>query len=151
MQKLTHTDQKGKAAMVDISAKLDQKRVACAEGYIRLQPETIELVRDNSIKKGDVQTIAEIAGIQASKLTANIIPLCHPIALSSIRVKTEINDDGIRVEATAICTGKTGVEMEALQAVSASLLTVYDMCKAVDARMELYGIRLLSKTKEDIR
>lgn len=147
MAKLTHTDDKGKASMVDVSAKPAVERHAEAEGFIRLQPETIELIRQNQMKKGDVLTIAEIAGIQAAKQTASLIPLCHPLQLSHISVKAELRKDGVRVVASTRCTGPTGVEMEALTAVNVALLTVYDMCKAVDKQMVMSDIRLILKTK----
>jgi cyclic pyranopterin monophosphate synthase len=149
MKKLTHTDQLGKASMVDVSKKTDQLRTARAEGFIRLQEETIELIRSNALVKGDVLTVAEIAGIQAGKQTSSLIPLCHPLQISKIEVKTELTEQGVRITSLAICTGKTGIEMEALMAVSVALLTVYDMCKAVDSQMQIGEIRLLEKTKSD--
>ena len=134
--------------MVDISAKPVSKREAVAAGHIKLQPATIQLIRDNFIKKGDVLAVARIAGIQAAKQTQHLIPLCHQIALSSVSVDFVITDDGITATAIARTTGQTGVEMEALTAVSVTLLTVYDMCKAVDKTMRLDGVHLVSKTKE---
>ncbi len=134
--------------MVDITNKPAQQRTAVARGFIRLQPETVRLVRDNEIKKGDVITTAEIAGIQAAKQTSGLIPLCHPLQLTRITVKCDLNDSGVKVTSEAKCTGQTGVEMEALTAVSVALLTIYDMCKAVDKDMELGEIRLIQKTKE---
>jgi len=147
---LSHTDHKGKASMVDVGGKPIQTRTASASGFIRLLPETIQLIRENLIKKGDVLTVAEIAGIQAAKETSRLIPLCHPLQLSRIAVDATITDAGISIESTANCNGQTGVEMEALTAVSVALLTIYDMCKAVDKQMELVDIRLLNKTKQDI-
>ncbi len=136
--------------MVDVSHKKDQLRTAKAEGFIRLMPETLRLVRENQIKKGDVLTVAQIAGIQAAKRTSEMIPLCHPLPLTHVGVNTEIEEQGVRVGSEARCVGQTGVEMEALTAVSAALLTIYDMCKAVDREMVISEIRLLSKTKTDI-
>lgn len=150
MNKLSHTDEKGKANMVDVAAKVDQLRVAVAEGFISLEKETLKQISENQMKKGDVLTVAEIAGIQAAKRTSDLIPLCHPLQLTKVDVKTTIMDSGIRAEAMAKCIGKTGVEMEALSAVSVCLLTVYDMCKAVDKNMNISNIRLLEKTKIDI-
>jgi cyclic pyranopterin monophosphate synthase len=146
--KLSHTDDEGRARMVDIGNKPLQHRTAVATGFIRLQPETIKLVRDNEIKKGDVLTVSEIAGIQAAKQTPGLIPLCHPLQLTKIKVSCTLTEAGVEVTAEAKCTGQTGVEMEALMAVSVSLLTVYDMCKAVDKNMELGDIRLIKKNKE---
>lgn len=151
MSKLTHVDEKGKAKMVDIGAKPIQFRKAVAEGMIHLQPETIALIRDNQVKKGDVLTIAQIAGIQGGKKTSELIPLCHPLAITSIEVNTALLNEGVRIIAEARCEGKTGIEMEALTAVSVALLTVYDMCKAVDKKMVIGPVRLVSKVKENIR
>lgn len=148
--RFSHTDDKGKANMVDVSLKNMQDRIARASGKIFLQTETISLIKDNQIKKGDVLTIAEIAGIQAAKQTSTLIPLCHPLQLTKVEVKTEINDDGVTVRSMARCTGQTGVEMEALTAVSVALLTIYDMCKAVDKKMVIGEITLVEKTKTDI-
>lgn len=150
MSKLTHTDQQGKASMVDVSEKPPMYRVAEATGFIRLQPATIRLVRDNQMKKGDVLTVAEIAGIQAAKQTSALIPLCHPLLLSAIKVRASLEETGVRVVSSISCTGNTGVEMEALTAVNVALLTVYDMCKAVDKAMEMQEIRLVSKTKSAV-
>jgi cyclic pyranopterin phosphate synthase len=150
MKKLSHTDEKGRARMVDVGNKPEQQRVAIAEGFIKLSGETIRLIRDNEIKKGDVLTLAEIAGIQAAKKTSDLIPLCHPLPLTQVKLDTKVMDDGVLVRGEARCTGKTGVEMEALTAVSVGLLTIYDMCKAVDKEMIIRGIRLLEKTKSDL-
>jgi cyclic pyranopterin phosphate synthase len=147
---LTHIDSKGKAVMVDVSSKPPMVRVAGAIGFIRLQAETIKLIEENLIKKGDVLTVAEIAGIQAAKLTPQLIPLCHPLLLSSVDVKATLGIQGVEVSSIVRCTGATGVEMEALTAVQVALLTVYDMCKAVDKQMEISGVRLISKTKTEI-
>jgi cyclic pyranopterin monophosphate synthase len=145
---LSHTDEEGRASMVDVGDKPIQLRTAVAKGFIRLQPETVRLVRENEIKKGDVLTVAEIAGIQAAKQTPGLIPLCHFLQLTKIKVRCTLTGNGIEVVSEVKCKGQTGVEIEALTAVSVSLLTVYDMCKAVDKNMELGEIRLISKTKE---
>lgn len=147
MEKLTHTDEAGKARMVDVSHKPPLLRKARAYGKIKLDHQTLELIQQNLIKKGDVLTTAEIAGIQAAKQTGHLIPLCHPLYLSHIEVKTLLSDDGVEVEATATTTAPTGVEMEALTAVSVALLTIYDMCKAVDKTMVIENIHLMEKTK----
>lgn len=137
--------------MVDVSAKEDQLRIAKAGGFIFLNPETIELIRENKVKKGDVLTVAEIAGIQAGKRTSELIPLCHPLAITKIDVTATLNETGVKVESEARCTGKTGIEMEALTAVSVALLTVYDMCKAVDKTMKIGDIHLVSKEKKNTK
>jgi len=146
--KFSHTDEEGRARMVDVGKKPIQRRRAVAKGFILLQPETIRLVRENEIKKGDVLTVAEIAGIQAAKQTHSLIPLCHPLQLTKIKVLCILSDTGVEITSEAQCNGQTGVEMEALTAVSVALLTVYDMCKAVDKEMEIGAIRLIEKTKE---
>lgn len=150
MNKFSHIDDQGKAKMVDVSHKPDQVRVARAKGFIKLQAETVALIRDNKMKKGDVLTVAEIAGIQAAKKNSELIPLCHPLPLSKVEVKTELKEDGVAVETMAKCIGQTGVEMEALMAANVTLLTIYDMCKAVDKEMVLNEITLLEKTKTDL-
>lgn len=150
MSKLSHVDDKGKANMVDVGAKPDQKRVAKATGHITLKPETIKLIQDNSMKKGDVLTISEVAGIQGGKRTSELIPLCHPLQITKLDVKAKIDKTGVRVNSEARCVGKTGIEMEALTAVSVALLTVYDMCKAVDKDMNMDEVKLIEKTKRDI-
>jgi cyclic pyranopterin phosphate synthase len=147
MKKLTHTNTAGKAAMVDIGAKLIQQRVARAAGHIKLDQDTIRLVNENVMKKGDVLTVAQIAGITAAKKTAELIPLCHNIVLENVKVELACIDDGVKAESEVWCTGKTGVEMEALTAVSVALLTVYDMCKAVDKNMIIDEVRLIEKLK----
>lgn len=149
MGKLTHVDSEGRANMVDVGGKKIQFRTARAEGFIRLQLETIQLIKNNKMKKGDVLTVAEIAGIQAGKKTSELIPLCHPLQITKLDVKTEIINDRVRVESFAKCVGQTGIEMEALTAVSIALITVYDMCKAVDKKMTIEGIRLIEKIKSD--
>ncbi len=148
MKKLSHVDNEGRARMVDVGGKPDQTRTAVASGFIRLQPDTVAQVRANEIKKGDVLTVAEIAGIQAAKKTSDLIPLCHPLQLTRVKVLAELLDDGVKVTSTVRCIGKTGVEMEALTATSVALLTVYDMCKAVDKLMVIRSVQLLEKTKE---
>jgi cyclic pyranopterin monophosphate synthase len=137
--------------MVDVGPKTPQRRTARAEGTIFLAPETRELVRENRLAKGDVLTVAQIAGIQAAKRTAGLIPLCHPLGLDHAAVSLELTDSGVRAVGEASCVGRTGVEMEALTAVAVALLTVYDMCKAVDRGMSIGEIRLLEKTKEDVK
>lgn len=150
MEKLSHVDDKGKANMVDVGAKADQKRIAKATGHITLKPETIQLIQDNSMKKGDVLTIAEIAGIQGGKRTSELIPLCHPLQITKLDVKASIDETGVRINSEARCVGKTGIEMEALTAVSVALLTIYDMCKAVDKEMNIDEVRLVEKTKTNL-
>jgi cyclic pyranopterin phosphate synthase len=145
--KLTHIDDNGKARMVDVGEKKVQCRIAKAEGFIRLSEETVNLIRENNIKKGDVLTVAEIAGIQSAKRTSELIPLCHPLQLTKIQVIALLLDNGIQISTEVRCTGQTGVEMEALTAVSVGLLTVYDMCKAVDKGMIIEGIHLIEKVK----
>lgn len=144
---LSHTNEQGKANMVDVGHKPMQTRTAVASGFIQLQPATIELIRENLMKKGDVLTIAEIAGIQASKKTAELIPLCHPLQITKADVKTTLKSRGVSVTATLKCIGQTGIEMEALTAASVALLTIYDMCKAVDKQMVIEQVHLIEKTK----
>lgn len=150
MEELSHTNEKGKARMVDVGHKPYQYRTARAEGFIRLKQNTVKLILENQVKKGDVLTTAEIAGIQAAKKTSELIPLCHPLLLTRIKAEASVADDGVKITSEVSCTGQTGVEMEALTAVQVGLLTVYDMCKAVDKEMEITGVKLLSKTKGDI-
>ncbi|MGD9992529.1 MAG: cyclic pyranopterin monophosphate synthase MoaC [Salinivirgaceae bacterium] len=147
-KELSHTDQQGKANMVDVGHKPQQTRTAIAAGFIRLQPKTIELIRENQLKKGDVLTIAEIAGIQAGKRTSELIPLCHPLLITKLDVKARLSDTGVSCESFAKCIGQTGIEMEALTAVSVALLTIYDMCKAVDKEMVIEAVHLVEKTKK---
>ena len=149
-QTLTHVDELGKSNMVDVSGKPNQLRTAKACGYIILGEESLNLIRENKMKKGDVLTIAEIAGIQGGKRTSESIPLCHPLQITKLDVKATLVNSGVKVESMARCTGQTGIEMEALTAVSVALLTIYDMCKAVDKNMVIGEIRLVEKTKEDI-
>jgi molybdenum cofactor biosynthesis protein MoaC len=145
----SHLDDTGKARMVDVSAKPKVRRTARAEGRIHLHPETLERIRENLIEKGDVLAAAKLAGIAGAKRTAQLIPLCHNIAIDWVDVQFELQRDSILITATAVCTDKTGIEMEALTAVSIAALTIYDMCKAVDKDMEIGDIRLLEKVKED--
>lgn len=146
--KLSHVDEAGRARMVDVGAKPESVRTARAEGTIRMAPEAFALVQGNSGPKGDVMSTAELAGTMAAKRTAELIPLCHPVGLDQVRVKVEADPTlpGVRVEAQVKATGRTGVEMEALTAVSLALLTVYDMVKAAGHGMEITGIRLVEKT-----
>lgn len=146
--KLSHINEQGEANMVDVSTKPVQKRTAIASGFIHLNSETMKQVNENSLKKGDVLSTARIAGIIAAKETSRLIPLCHPLQLSKVKVAFNVMENGIEACATAICSGQTGVEMEALTAVSVSLLTIYDMCKAVDKAMVMSDIKLLNKVKE---
>jgi cyclic pyranopterin monophosphate synthase len=148
MKELTHTDKAGKASMVDVGDKEIQTRIARAEGHIVLGNDTLILIRDNMIKKGDVLTVAQLAGIIAAKQTSALIPLCHNIVLENVKLELSVEERGVKVESEVRCTGKTGVEMEALTAVSVALLTVYDMCKAVDKNMILQNIRLIEKIKK---
>ncbi|TBC73167.1 cyclic pyranopterin monophosphate synthase MoaC [Rhizobium beringeri] len=145
---LTHIDASGEAHMVDVSDKTETVRIATAEGHVKMAAETLALIRQGNAKKGDVIGTARLAGIMAAKRTADLIPLCHPLMLTKVTV--EIQEDaalpGLRVTATAKLTGKTGVEMEALTAVSVACLTIYDMAKAADKAMEIGGIRLLEKS-----
>ncbi|HNS30914.1 MAG TPA: cyclic pyranopterin monophosphate synthase MoaC [Tenuifilaceae bacterium] len=147
---LSHTNSEGKAKMVDVSPKPNQVRRATATGFIRLKPETLSLISDNAMKKGDVLTVAEIAGIQAAKRTFELIPLCHNLLITKVDVEATIKGTGVAVTGTVKCVGQTGVEMEAITAVSVALLTIYDMCKAVDKEMEIGQIKLVEKTKKDI-
>lgn len=147
MSELSHINSDGKANMVDVANKPDQTRIAKATGFIKLQSETLKLINENLIKKGDVITIAEIAGIQAAKECSRLIPLCHGLLITKIEVKAVVEQNGIRINSMVKCLGKTGVEMEALTAVNIALLTIYDMCKAVDKKMVLEDIYLVSKEK----
>ncbi len=145
MAELTHVDEQGAARMVDVSGKADTARVAVARGSILLSPETIQLLRDEAVPKGDVLGAARIAGIMAAKKTSELIPLCHPLAITKAEIAFEVFDTGVDIEARVSVTGKTGVEMEALTAVSVAALTVYDMVKAVDKSAVITDIRLISK------
>ncbi len=147
MPDLTHLDAAGKASMVDITDKTPCLREAIAEGSILLAAETMRLIQENGLKKGDVLAVARIAGIQAAKQTQHLIPLCHQIPLSKVAVDFELTNKAVLVTATVKTTAATGVEMEALTAVSIAALTIYDMCKAVDKTMQITDVRLVSKTK----
>jgi len=146
-EKLTHFDERGAARMVDVSGKAETHRVAVAAGTIRMRRETLALVKSGTAKKGDVLGVARVAAIQAAKRTSELIPLCHPVALTSVAVEFMLDEAASSVEcrATVECTARTGVEMEALTAVQVGLLTIYDMCKAVDRGMTMDAIRLLEK------
>lgn len=145
--KLTHLDDSGRARMVDVSNKPDSERTAIAQGEVRMLPETLALIRAGQIKKGDVLSVAQIAGIGGAKRTSELIPLCHPLPLTNIKVDLTLDESipGVRITAAAKTIGKTGVEMEALTAVSVAALTVYDMAKAAEKTMRIQNIRLLEK------
>jgi len=145
---LSHVDASGAARMVDVSAKADTVREALAEGFITMQPETLALIQAGGIPKGDVIAVARVAGIMAAKQTSTLIPMCHPLPITGVTVDIEPamgGEPGLRIVATVRTTGKTGVEMEALTAVSVAALTIYDMCKAVERGMRIEGVRLLEK------
>jgi cyclic pyranopterin phosphate synthase len=147
-EKLTHLDDQGRAKMVDVGDKPATSREAAAEGYITLQPATISAIASGNVPKGDVFAAARIAGIMAAKRCGELIPLCHPLGVEAVEVHFDVVDRSrVRIEAKARVTGKTGVEMEALTAVTVSALTIYDMCKAIDKTMVIEGVRLLSKKK----
>ena len=147
MAKLTHLDAEGNAVMVDVSAKPATDRTATARGRVLMQPATVALILDRGVSKGDVLSIAQLAGIMGAKRTADLIPLCHPLPLSAVEVSLTVDTDANAVDITATCrtTGQTGVEMEALTAASVAALTLYDMCKAVDRGMVIGNVRLLEK------
>lgn len=148
MSELTHFDADGNAVMVDVSEKETTERIAIAKGSVVMQPETLELIAEGSVKKGDVLTVAQLAGIMGAKRTADLIPLCHPLMLTSVKLELSLDAARSAVDVTARCkvSGQTGVEMEALTAVSVACLTVYDMCKAVDRGMRITEVRLLHKS-----
>ena len=146
MSRLTHLDAQGRARMVDVSAKPATKREAVATGLVRMRPKTRELALSGDAKKGDVVAAAEIAGVMAAKKTAELIPLCHPLALTKVEVRVEPAEAGLAVTARVATTGPTGVEMEALTAVSVACLTLYDMCKALSHDIEIAAVRLLEKS-----
>ena len=147
MAELTHIDENGNAVMVDVSSKSETERTATAKGSVEMQPETMTLIQGGGVKKGDVLSIAQLAGIMGAKRTPDLIPLCHPLNLSSVMVNLSCDADrnAVDIEATCKLNGQTGVEMEALTAVSVAALTVYDMCKAVDKGMHISNIRLTHK------
>ena len=145
--KLTHFDEQGRAAMVDVSAKAETTRTAVARGRVVMAPETLALIREGQVGKGDVLGVARIAGIMAAKRTSDLIPLCHPLMLSKVAVElTPAPPDAVEIEAVVKVTGQTGVEMEALTAVTVAALTVYDMCKAADRAMRIEAVRLMHKS-----
>ncbi|MBM4264884.1 MAG: cyclic pyranopterin monophosphate synthase MoaC [Deltaproteobacteria bacterium] len=148
MATLSHLDEQGRARMVDVSDKEITSRIAVARGTIQMRPETLALIRSGKVEKGDVFSVARVAGIMAAKKTSELIPMCHPLAITSVKVELTAADDPARVEieASVKVSGKTGVEMEALTAVSAAGLTIYDMCKAVDREMVIGEIRLVEKS-----
>lgn len=145
--KLTHLDESGQVRMVDVADKAETERIAVAKGEVQMQPTTLDLIRAGTMKKGDVLTVAKIAGIMGAKRTSELIPLCHPLALTKIDVDLTLDDSipGIIITATAKTVGKTGVEMEALTAVSVAALTIYDMAKAAEKTMKIQNIRLVEK------
>ena len=145
MAELTHLDAAGKARMVDVGGKAETRRVAVAAGRIRMNPEALAAIRDGAVPKGDVLAAARIAGIMAAKKTAELIPLCHPLALDAVTVDFALADDAVEARASASLSGRTGVEMEAMTAVSIALLTIYDMAKAVDKGMVIEAVRLIEK------
>ncbi len=149
MPELTHLDPEGRAHMVDVGRKPDTERIAVARGEVRMLAQTLALIREGALKKGDVLTVAQLAGVMAAKRTSELIPLCHPLPLTHISVELELKDDDpprVEITATARTMGKTGVEMEALTAASVAALTIYDMCKAADKGMTITDIRLVKKT-----
>ena len=146
MSRLTHMDESGRPVMVDVSGKAHTTRVAAAAGLVRMKPETKALALSGEAKKGDVRAVAEIAGIMAAKKTSELIPLCHPLAISQVEVRVEPVDEGLAVAARVRTTGQTGVEMEALTAVSVACLTIYDMLKAAEKGMTIEAVRLLEKS-----
>jgi cyclic pyranopterin phosphate synthase len=148
MAKLSHIDESGRARMVDVTAKDDTLREAVAKGSVRMKPETLALIQSGGVPKGDVLAVAQVAGVMAAKRTHELIPMCHPLLLSAIDVRLEPDEkeSAVQITATVRTTGKTGVEMEALTAVSVAALTIYDMCKAVDRGMRIEGVRLARKS-----
>jgi len=150
MRRLTHIEADGRARMVDVSAKPMSKRRAVAAGKIRLRRETLDLITNDQIAKGNVFATARIAGIQAAKQTAHLVPLCHTLPLAEVKIDVATSNQGAEVKCTAQTVAQTGVEMEALVGVTAALLTIYDMCKAVDKKMEIYDVRLMEKTKRAV-
>ena len=146
MSKLTHIDETGRARMVDVSDKAVTTREAVAEGFVRMTPETLALALSGEGRKGDVRAVAEIAGVMAAKKTSDLIPMCHPLAISKVEVRVEPAEGGLSVSARVKTTGQTGVEMEALTAASVACLTVYDMLKAADKGMIIEAVRLVEKT-----
>jgi cyclic pyranopterin phosphate synthase len=150
MQRFTHISDDGRAQMVDVSTKPMSKRRAIASGKIRLEQATLELIAKDQIAKGNVFATARIAGIQAAKQTAQLIPLCHTLPLGDVKIGIATSDHGAEVNCTAQTVAQTGVEMEALVGATVALLTIYDMCKAVDKKMQIFDVRLISKSKHDV-
>jgi cyclic pyranopterin monophosphate synthase len=148
VSEFSHLDSEGSARMVDVGKKAVVRRTATAAGRIRMSPETVDLLREKTLPKGDALNTARIAGVMAAKRTPDLIPLCHGLNLTSVDVEFEVGEGEIGIVATARASDRTGVEMEALTAVSVAALTIYDMCKAVDKEMEIGEVRLLEKTKE---
>ena len=148
-KKLSHVDAMGNARMVDVGPKPIQKRTARASGLIRMAPGTMQAIRDDQVKKGNVLAVARVAGIQAAKETSGLIPLCHPLPLDSVQIDFAFLEEGVQATCTVSCQARTGVEMEALTGTSLALLTIYDMCKATDKEMTLDQVRLVHKRKED--
>ncbi len=142
----SHLDAGGGAAMVDVSGKSETQRTAQAEGLVRMNENTRRLVRERALPKGDVFTVARVAGVFAAKRTGELIPLCHPIPITDVQIEIALGETGVEIAATVSCVGRTGVEMEALCAVSVAALTVYDMCKSADKTMVIEAVRLVSKT-----
>lgn len=147
---LSHLDNSGKLDMVDVSAKPALRRTAVAQGFIRITPQTVELIKSGALKKGDALACARVAGIAAAKQTPHLIPLCHTIPVDRITVDFEFRPGGIAITASTVCIAKTGIEMEALTAVSVAALTLYDMCKASDKNMVIDGVKLVEKRKEPV-
>jgi cyclic pyranopterin phosphate synthase len=148
-KRLSHVDTSGNARMVDVGTKPIQKRTAVASGMIRMAAGTLAAIREDRVKKGNVLAVARIAGIQAAKATSGLIPLCHQLPLDSVQIDFTLSDEGVQATCTVSCQARTGVEMEALTGTSLALLTIYDMCKAIDKGMSLEQIRLVDKKKED--
>ena len=146
---LSHLDDQGRARMVDVSSKDRVRRTARASGTILMQEETLRLLREGLLKKGDAFAVARVAGIAAAKRTAELIPLCHNIRIDQVGIDLALQEDGVRIVATAVCTESTGIEMEALTAVAIAALTLYDMCKAADTTMRIVDIHLVEKTKAE--
>ena len=143
---LSHINEQGRAKMVDVTDKAETFREAIAEGTVIVEPDTMELIKSGGIKKGDVLSVAQVAGIMAAKKTSDMIPMCHPLMLSGVDIGFELTDAEIHIKATVRCKGSTGVEMEALSAVSTAALTIYDMCKAVQRNITITDIRLMYKS-----
>ena len=150
MTSFSHLDEEGAARMVDVGEKAVIRRTATATGRVSMSPEAVELLRDKALPKGDALNTARIAGVMAAKRTPDLIPLCHGLNLTSVDLEFTVSDDGVEILAVARASDRTGVEMEALTAVSVAALTLYDMCKAVDKGMEIGSIKLLEKTKKDL-